>query len=131
MEQPPIHYCKTADGVSIAFWTLGEGIPFVHMPVIPFNNLQQEWQIPDYRRWYERLAERNQLVRYDARGSGLSERNVTDFSLDAQVLDLEAVADRLGHQRFVLFGVTHAGVTAMAYAARHPDRVAQLVLLCS
>ncbi|MCH7812142.1 MAG: hypothetical protein IH958_05885, partial [Chloroflexi bacterium] len=92
--EPRIQYAKTEDGVSIAYWTMGEGRPFVYMPDIPFSHIQLEWQSRGTRRWYERLAERRRLVRYDGRGIGLSEREVTDFSLNAQVLDLEAVVDR-------------------------------------
>ena len=86
--EPRIQYAKTKDGVSIAYSTLGEGgMPFVQMP-FPFAHLQLNWEIPEYRSWYERLAKKWRLVRYDARGTGLSDRDVTDFSLDAGVLDL-------------------------------------------
>jgi class 3 adenylate cyclase len=68
------------------------------------------------------------LVRYDRRGSGLSERDVTGYSLDAHLLDLEAVVDRLGLERFALFAGMQAGPVAIAYAARHPERVSHLLL---
>jgi class 3 adenylate cyclase len=128
--EPRIQYTKTADGVSIAFWTLGEGTPFVCMPSPPWSHIQLEWQNPGWRRWCERLAERRKLVRYDARGSGLSERNVADYSLEAHMLDLEAVVERLGMQRFVLMGWVNSGPVAIAYAARHPEAVSHLVLWC-
>jgi class 3 adenylate cyclase len=125
--EPRIQYAKTADGVSIAFWTLGEGTPLVHLPLI-FSHIQMECQVPECRRWYERMAEKRKLIRYDYRGFGLSERKVTDVSLDAMVLDLEAVVDRLGLEKFALLGLVHSGPGAMAYAARHPERVSHLVL---
>jgi class 3 adenylate cyclase len=125
--EPRIQYAQTADGVSIAFWTLGEGMPFVHTSLI-FSHIQLEWQYPECRRWYERLAEKRKLVRYDARGVGLSERDVADYSLDARVTDLEAVADRLGLERFALLGMAISGPVAIAYAARHPERVSHLLL---
>lgn len=93
--EPPIQYAQTADGMSIA-WRLREGLPFVSMPALPVSHIQLERQIPEYRSWYERLAEKRMLVRYDGRGTGLSERDVTDYLLDAHVLGLEAAADRLG-----------------------------------
>jgi class 3 adenylate cyclase len=68
------------------------------------------------------------LVRYDSRGCGLSDRDVTDYSLDAHLLDLEAVVDRLGLERFALFAPVNAGPPAIAYAARHPQRVSHLLL---
>jgi len=132
MTEPRIQYAKTADGVSIAYWTLGEGgVPLVHMPVLGYSHVQLEWQIPEWRLWYERLAEKRKLIRYDGRGSGLSERRVTDFSLDAQVLDLEAVVDRLGLEAFALMGAFTTGPAAIAYAVRHPERVSHLGLWCS
>ena len=129
--EPRIQYATTADGVSIAFWTLGEGMPFVHMPNTPWSHIQLEWQDPEQRRWYERLAQKRRLVRYDGRGTGLSERSAADFSLDAQMLDLEAVVDRLGLDRFALFGSFNSGPAAIAYAARHAERVSHLMLWCS
>ena len=128
--EPRIQYTHTADGVSIAFWMLGEGLPSVYMPSLPWSHIQLEWQMPDYRRWYERLAEKRKLVRYDGRGSGLSDRNVADYSVEAQMLDLEAVVERLGLQRFVLAGPLGAAPIAIAYAARHPEAVSHLVLWC-
>src|SRR3970040_1379599 len=83
--EPHIQHAQTTDGVRIAFWTLGEGLPFVLMPAM-FSHVQLEWQYPDVRPWYERLARGRMLVRYDGRGGGLSERNVTDYSLDARIL---------------------------------------------
>ncbi len=129
--EPRIQYAQTKDGVSIAFWTLGEGIPLVAMPPLPESHIQLEWQFPEHRNWYERLAEKRRLVRYDSRGSGLSDRDVTDYSLEAQLRDLEAVADRLAVDSVALLGGLHAGPVAIAYAARHPKRVSHLVLWCS
>ena len=71
------------------------------------------------------------LVRFDGRGSGLSEREVTDFSLEARMLDVEAVVERLGLQRFDLYATLHTGPLAIAYAVRNPERVSRLVLSCS
>ena len=125
--EPPIQYAQTADGVSIAFCTLGEGAPFVYAPLF-FSHIQLEWQFTEYRRWYQRLAARRMLIRYDGRGTGLSDRNIADYSLDANVLDLEAVVDRLGLERFALFGFYHTGLAAIVYATRHPERVTHLIL---
>ena len=125
--EPRIQYAKTSDGVSIAFWTLGEGMPLVHTP-FTFGHIQMEWQFPDIRRWYERLAETRRLVRYDIRGTGLSQREAPEISLDSLLLDLDAVVDRAGVERFALLGIEHSGVAAIVYAARHPERVSHLLL---
>lgn len=129
--EPRVHYAQSADGVSIAYWTLGNGEPFVYAPIMPFSHIQLEWGIPACRRWYELLAAGRQLVRYDGRGSGLSDRDATDFSLEAQLLDLSAVVDKLGLEHFVLFGAADPGMTAIAYAAQNPDRVSHLILWCT
>ncbi len=126
--EPRIQYAKTEDGVSIAFWVMGEGLPLVQMPGSVFSHIQLEWQIPQIRRWHELMAEKRMAIRYDGRGTGLSDRDVADFSIDAHLLDLEAVLDRLGLERAALFGTVRWGPVAIAYAAHHPKRVSHLVL---
>ena len=128
--QPRIRYAITADGVSIAFWMLGEGTPLVYMTGGPWGHIEL-WDILECRRWYERLAQERMLLRYDVRGTGYSEREVSDHSLDALVADVEAVVDRLELDRFDMFGAFDAGPVAIAYAARHPERVSHLILWCS
>ena len=126
--EPRIQYAQTKDGVSIAFSTLGEGgMPFVQMP-FPFSHLQLSWEIPEFRSWYERLAEKRMVVRYDSSGTGLSDRDVIEFSLDTGVRDMEAVVDRLGLERFALFAPVFNGLVGVAYAVRHPERVTHLIL---
>jgi class 3 adenylate cyclase len=129
--EPRIQYAKTTDGVSIAFWTLGDGMPLVVMPNVPFGHAQLEWQITEYREWYERLAQKRRIVRYDGRGFGLSDWDATDHSLDARVLDVEAVVANLGLKRFDLLAPLHSGPPGIAYAARHPEQVSHLVLWCA
>ena len=130
--EPRIQYAQTTNGVSIAFWTMGEGMPLVQMPLGTFSHVEMDWQImPELRRSAERMAQKRRLVRYDGRGTGLSDRNVSAFSLDTMVLDLEAVVDRLDLEKFALLGIFFSGPVAITYAARHPERVSHLVLWCS
>jgi class 3 adenylate cyclase len=130
--EPRIQYAKTTDGVSIAFYTVGEGTPpLVQMPMIPMSHLEVEWQNPAFRRWYEGLARARQIVRYDGRGTGLSDRDVSGFSVEAHILDLEAVVYRLALERFALLATLHAGPVAVEYAVRDPDRVSHLLLWCT
>jgi len=68
------------------------------------------------------------VVRYDGRGFGLSDRDVTDWGLEARVQDIEAVVDALGLERFALYAFSAGGPAGIAYAAKHPDRVSHLVL---
>jgi len=129
MAEPRIQYAQTTDGVSIAFCVMGEGPPLVHIaPAFP--HLQLEWQIPKIRAWYERLAQRRKLIRYDWRGQGLSQREIPP-SPESSVLDLEAVVGSLGLDRVALLGPWHGGPLAITYAARNPERVSHLVLWCA
>ncbi len=128
--EPRIQYAKTKDGVSIAFRTVGRGTAFVHM-WNPYSHMRQQWAVPEFRAWYERLAKKLMLVQYDHRGTGLSERDVKDFSLEALALDLSAVVNRLGLERFAIWANVTMGPAAIAYATRHPERVSHLILWCS
>jgi pimeloyl-ACP methyl ester carboxylesterase/DNA-binding CsgD family transcriptional regulator len=128
--EPRIRYAITDDGVSIAFWTLGKGEPLLYLAGGPWGHVEL-WDLPECRRWYERLAQERMLVRYDLRGTGFSERDVSDYSLDALVADVEAVVDRLQLQRFDIFAGFDAGPVSIAYAARHPERISHLILWCS
>jgi pimeloyl-ACP methyl ester carboxylesterase len=83
---------------------------------------------PIWRHWTEEFAKDHTFVHYDERGSGLSDWNNVTFSVDSFVCDLEAVVDALGLDRFALIGSSKGGPTAIAYAARHPERVSHLVL---
>lgn len=126
MAEPRIQYAQTSDGVSIAFYTLGEGMPLVYMA--PLLSIETEWQIPGYLRWYERLAEKRMLIRYDNREAGLSKGDVADYSLDAYLLDLQAVVDHLDLDRFAFYATIFAGAVAVAYTVHHPERVSHLIL---
>ena len=130
--EPRIQYARTKDGVNIAFYALGQGAPLVRMPSIPWSHIQFEWQnIPGDRATTEAAADRFTYVRYDGRGAGSSTRDVTDFSLEAHLMDLEAVVERLGLERFALMGMFHSGPVAITYAARNPQRVSHLILFNS
>lgn len=118
MEQQ-IRFCTTSDGVRIAYATAGQGPPLVVVSGW-VSHLQLEWNQPDIQAYAERLAEGRLLVRYDKRGTGLSDWEVEDFSLEARLRDLTAVVDTLGLERFALFGLSEGGPTVLLYAARHP-----------
>src|SRR5437763_15949046 len=92
--EPRVRYAETDDGVSIAFTVVGAGRPLVLLPTVPFGFFELEWEIPEYRAFFEALASNIQLVQYDARGNGLSERDANDYSLQAMLRDLEAVVRR-------------------------------------
>ncbi len=126
--EPQIQYVTTSDGVNIAYYSIGSGPPQINVN-IPSSHLQLEWQSPEWRSLYERTARRRTLVRYDARGLGLSDRDVTDFSLEAMVRDLEAVAGRLGAQPLRLVAFDASAPVVIAYAVKHAERVDRVVLM--
>ncbi|MEX1255046.1 MAG: adenylate/guanylate cyclase domain-containing protein [Dehalococcoidia bacterium] len=126
--EPRIQYAKTDDGVQIAYTVFGEGPPLVIPPSLIASHLQFEWSLPGRRAFYERLAERATVVRYDPRGMGMSPHDVIDFTVEAGTRDLEAVLDSLGLDQVALFWRAPAGDLPLAYAVRRPDRVTQLVL---
>lgn len=122
-----MQYATTSDGVRIAFGTAGKGSPWiVRVPSLPFVHSQLEWsQGSDF---FDHLAEHWSVAQFDPRGTGLSDRDVRDFSLQTRLLDLDAVVDQLGLDRFALHGIGWGGPLAVTYAIQNPDRVSHLIL---
>jgi pimeloyl-ACP methyl ester carboxylesterase/DNA-binding winged helix-turn-helix (wHTH) protein len=122
-----IRFCTATDGVRIAYATSGAGPPLVK-PANWLTHLEYDWESPVWRPWLRELSCEHTLLRYDERGSGLSDREVDDLSFDAWVRDLETVVDAAGLERFPLLGLSQGCAVAIAYAVRHPERVSRLVL---
>ena len=126
--QPQIEYATAPDGKRIATLTFGAGAPLLIAATPPWSHVHQEMTIPPVRAWLQAIAEQAQVVRYDCRGTGLSDRHEPDFSLDAQVRDLETVANHYGLRSFAIWGAIGGSPAAIAYTARHPERVSHLIL---
>jgi pimeloyl-ACP methyl ester carboxylesterase len=122
-----IRYHQVADRVHLAVATLGQGSPVVRAPVW-MSHLEYDWRTAVWRGMLDALAGSHQLVRYDARGMGLSDRDV-EFSFETSVSDLETVVDALGLKSFALLGISQGVAVSIEYAARHPERVSRLVLV--
>ncbi len=124
-----VHFCTTTDGVRLAYASSGSGPPFVKASTW-LTHLDYDWDSPVWRHWWQALSRRHTLVRYDERGSGLSDWDVDadSFTLEAWVRDLETVVDALGLERFPLLGISQGGPIAVTYAARHPERVSHLIV---
>src|SRR4051812_27856078 len=88
---PHIRYATTGDNVRLAFWTLGSGYPVIHLPSPQASHLQKQWSSPDLSAWFQGIARDFTLIRYDGRGLGLSDHDVSDLSLHAAVGDLDAI----------------------------------------
>src|SRR4029450_1389151 len=97
-------------------------------PGVPFSNVEGEWRIPLLQHVFATLGRGMRLIQYDGRGTGRSQRDVTDLSLDAYVGDLDAVVAGAAVDQVVLLGFYHSVTHAIAWAARHPERVRGLVL---
>lgn len=124
-----IRFVRTRDEVSIAWASAGDPArPPLVKPFHWLSDLDSEWTGPVWSPLLHQLTTDRHLVRYDARGCGLSDREPADISLEACVADLEAVVDAAGIERFPLLGMSHGAAIAIAYAARHPERVSHLVL---
>ena len=127
MADQKLGFCTTADGVRICYATVGEGPPLVKAPNW-LTHLEFEWQSPVWSHWWVELSSHHTVIRFDQRGSGLSDRNVADLSFDAWVSDLEAVVEANHLESFVLLGMSQGGPVAIEYTARHPERVEKLLL---
>jgi len=122
-----VRFCTARDGVRIAYATVGSGPPLVKTANW-MNHLEYDWESPIWRGTFRALAKDHTFIRYDARGNGLSDWDVEDWSLDAMVADLEAVIDASGLERFPLLGISQGCAVSIEYAARHPEKVTKLIL---
>ena len=129
MQKQHIHFARASDGVTIAYSTMGEGAPLLVAPGW-VSHLELEMDNPASVEFYEGLSKGGQrrLIRFDVRGSGLSDRRVEDISIEARARDLEAVIDQLGLDKVAIFASSHSGPPAIIYAATHPEKVSHLVL---
>jgi class 3 adenylate cyclase len=122
-----IRFCKTVDGVTIAYSTMGEGYPLVIPPQL-VTHLEADLIEGPLAEVYEALSQYFRVIRFDKRGTGLSERDVSDYSSDETfVPDIEAVVDALSLPKFAMYGFSAGGRLALHYYAKHPDRVSHLV----
>src|SRR4030095_5210158 len=125
--QQEVHFCTASDGVRIAYALAGSGPPLVKAASW-LNHLEYDWESPVWSHLLHALAAEHRLIRYDARGNGLSDWEVDDISFEALVRDFESVVESNGLQRFPLFAVSQGCAVAIAYAARNPGRVSRMVL---
>jgi DNA-binding winged helix-turn-helix (wHTH) protein/pimeloyl-ACP methyl ester carboxylesterase len=121
-----IHFCKSPNGARIAYATTGSGMPLVRTGHW-LTHLEHDWHSPIWRPFLDELGKHFEVVRYDQRGCGLTDWEITDFSFDRFREDLEAVIDATGHKRFVLYATSQGVPIAIDYAAQNPDRVSHLI----
>ena len=122
-----IRFSLAADGVRIAWASIGNGPPLVKASNW-LTHLDYEWESPIWRHWWSELSNHHRVIRYDERGNGMSQRDVSEVSFDTWVRDLETVVDAAKLDRFTLLGISRGGAIAVAYAVKHPERVNKLIL---
>lgn len=126
--RPHVHFATSADGTGIAWSASGDGPPLMrggHW----LTHLELDWDNPVWRPLLARLGQGRRLIRYDVRGTGVSQRDCGEETLEALVDDMKAVADAAGVDRMDIFAPSQNVPVAIAFAARHPERVRRLVLL--
>ncbi len=128
--EPQVRFCTSADGTRIAYARLGSGRPLVKLDPWP-HSFERDWERPEGRAFCEELAQGRLLVEVDRRGVGGSQREINDFSLEAQVADLTAVIDNLSSDSVDLLGSEDAAAVCVAYVAKHPQRVRRLILMAA
>jgi pimeloyl-ACP methyl ester carboxylesterase/DNA-binding winged helix-turn-helix (wHTH) protein len=122
-----VHFCTASDGVRIAYAEVGKGIPLLRTGHW-LTHLEYDWESPVWSSFLREIAAGRRLIRYDARGNGLSDREVDEISFEAFVRDIESVVAATGLDKFDLLGVSQGAAISVAYAVRHPERVRHLVL---
>jgi pimeloyl-ACP methyl ester carboxylesterase/DNA-binding CsgD family transcriptional regulator len=128
-EAPPqeVRFCRSSDGTRIAYAVHGSGPPLL-LTTCWLSHLEFDWESPVWRHFLLDLGRLATVIRYDERGFGMSDWDVSDFGLEASVADLEAVVDAAGLDRCAMVGMSQGGPIAITYAVRHPDRVSRLLL---
>jgi AraC-like DNA-binding protein/pimeloyl-ACP methyl ester carboxylesterase len=126
---PPqqVRYCAARDGTRLAYAISGEGPPIVKTANW-LNHIEHDWDSPLWRHWLVEFTRQRSLARYDERGNGLSDWDTPELSLNAFVDDLGAVVDTLEFEAFDLLAISQGAAVAIAYAARNPKRVRQLII---
>ena len=124
-----IRFCAVGDA-RVAYATVGTGPPLL-VPALWISHLELEWGFEDFRAFVGALARDRTVVRYDRPGTGLSDRGdaASEPTLDAEVRTIEAIAGELGLAELSLLGMSWGGCGAVAFAARHPERVRSVALV--
>ena len=122
-----VRFFRSAGGRKLAFTVEGTG-PMLALPAWWVSHLEHDDATPSYRAFFERLAMRFTVVRYDRAGVGLSDRSRRTYTLDSELNDFTRLVDEIGADRVNLLGFSCGAPVALAFAAEHPDRVDRLVL---
>jgi pimeloyl-ACP methyl ester carboxylesterase/DNA-binding CsgD family transcriptional regulator len=122
-----VRYVRASDGVQIAWAESGTG-PALVKAATWLTHLEHDLKSPVWHHWTSFLSEHFRYVRYDERGSGMTDWNISDLSAERRVRDLETIVDAAGlKEPFILLGMSHGATVCIDYAVRNPDRVAKMI----
>ena len=124
--RPETRYAKSGD-VHIAYQVTGSGpIDVVYVPGF-VSHLDVSWDLPGFAHFFERIGRFARLIRFDKRGTGMSDR-VAVATLEERMDDLRAVMDAAGSEKAALIGYSEGGPMSLLFSATYPDRATALVL---
>jgi DNA-binding winged helix-turn-helix (wHTH) protein/dienelactone hydrolase len=126
-ETAPIRY-TVSDGLHIAYQVTGGGEPDIVLIPGFVSHLELDWANDRHAHFLDGLGSLGRLIRFDKRGTGMSDRPVGLPDLETRMHDVLAVMDAVGSRRAVLCGYSEGGPMAILMAATHPERVSSLVL---
>jgi pimeloyl-ACP methyl ester carboxylesterase/class 3 adenylate cyclase len=127
VEVPDVQYAKSGD-VNIAYQVTGEGpIDLVFVPGF-VTHLELHWTMPSFSSFLERLSSFSRLIRFDKRGTGMSDRVSGAPTLEARMDDVRAVMDAVGSRRAAFYGLSEGAAMSILFAATYPERTAALVV---
>ena len=128
MTHPPQTQYADSGDISIAYQVVGNGpLDLIVTPGF-ISHLDLAWEEPSYARCLERLASFTRLIRFDKRGTGLSDREAGIPSLEQRMDDIRAVLDSAGSRRAAILGVSEGGPMSALFAAAYPERTEALIL---
>jgi len=127
MAETSTQYAKSGD-VHIAYQVSGSGpLDLVYVPGF-VSHLECDWEHPLPARFFQRLSSFSRLIRFDKRGTGLSDRVGDMPTLEERMDDVRAVMDAVGSERAALLGASEGGPMSALFAATYPERTTALIL---
>jgi class 3 adenylate cyclase len=122
-----VRFARSGD-VDVAYRVVGEGPIDLVYAQGAYTHLEIYWELPQFRRYCERLGEFTRLILFDKRGMGMSDRVPGATTLEERMDDIRAVMDAVGSERAAVMGESEGGPLAMLFAAAHPERTVGLIL---
>jgi pimeloyl-ACP methyl ester carboxylesterase len=127
MELPETRYARSGD-VSVAYQAFGEGPPDLIWVSGVISNVEYQWAEPRFAGFLRRMGSFARVIRFDKRGTGLSDGVGGMPTLEQRMDDVRAVLDDAGSERAIVLGAVEGSPIAILFAATYPERTLALVL---